>query len=184
MKEIPELRTVGEALSSLEEPARTEALSAFAGVRRELGELLAAQDEQLKLLDENRVALAEFQAAGLVWLVNSSLLHPRGVALAIHWKDGDIDGEGSPRPGALPLGLSIVGDGSEPWCFGYDEASGAGQADPNYAAFKQAEAAREREWSPKLNPRGEAQAVFDELFPDGVSIGPDDVRDGELDSSS
>lgn len=92
----------------------------------------------LQLHPEARERLRQFQGDGLIWLVNAAVLHPRGLALAIHLDD---DGE--------PLGLSVVGDGSEPWCFGPPEELG-----DVVERFTRAEAAREADWSPKL--RGEA----------------------------
>jgi hypothetical protein len=94
-----------------------------------------------------REALKKWRDDGLLWLVNTSVLHPRGYALAIHFE------EGADFKTALPLGLSVVGDGSEPWCFG-EEPDGSHQSDEPFADFKRSESAREAEWSPKL--RGES----------------------------
>lgn len=59
-------------------------------------------------LDSVDVArLRRFHAEGLLYLVNTSVLHPRGFALTLH---ADDDGN--------PIGLSVQGDGTEPWCFG------------------------------------------------------------------
>lgn len=48
----------------------------------------------------------EIRESGLLWLINKALFHPRGYALA--WvKDENGNTEG----------WTILGDGSEPWCF-------------------------------------------------------------------
>lgn len=39
---------------------------------------------------------------GLLWLINASVFHPRGFALAQNWETG---------------ALTMAGDGSEPWTF-------------------------------------------------------------------
>lgn len=49
----------------------------------------------------------EFREAGLLWLVNRVVFHPRGYALAFHQND---DGE--------ITGWSLKGDGTEPWYYG------------------------------------------------------------------
>lgn len=49
---------------------------------------------------------AELRTEGLLWLINTTVLHPRGYALALHIQD---DGTAS--------GWSIIGDGSTPWQF-------------------------------------------------------------------
>lgn len=55
---------------------------------------------------------AEFQQEGLLWLVNASVFHPRGYALAFHHdSDGNV------------TGWSLEGDGSERWR--YDEDMGS-----------------------------------------------------------
>lgn len=80
--------------------------------------------------------LKQFQDDGLVWLVNTALLHPRGYALCVH---KDTDGN--------PVGLSILGDGSEPWCFAPEDAADSA------AAFNFAEERREADWTAKLKPQ-------------------------------
>lgn len=97
----------------------------------------------LELTAEQRESLARFRAEGLLWLVNAAVLHPRGWALAVHLDDdtGEV------------LGLSVVGDGSEPWCFG-PELGGAHQSDAPFEAFKASESAREAAWAPVLRAAG------------------------------
>lgn len=99
------------------------------------------QEPALVLTAEKRALLKRWRDDGLLWLVNASVLHPRGWALAVHIDD---DGE--------LLGLSVVGDGKEPWCFGTDP-DGSHQADEPFAEFKRSESAREAEWAPKLRSR-------------------------------
>ena len=59
----------------------------------------------------------EFRDSGLLWLMNTTALHPRGFALAFHWADG-ADSEVDE-----PIGWSLVGDGSELWTFGDAEGT-------------------------------------------------------------
>jgi len=59
--------------------------------------------------------LVELSDTGLLWLINRTVFHPRGLALALHRRDGDV------------TGWSIMGDGSEVWTF-TEEAD-----DRNYA---------------------------------------------------
>lgn len=99
-------------------------------------------------LDLDRAAVARlrrFHADGLLYLVNTSVLHPRGLALTLH-----ADDEGN------PIGLSVSGDGIEPWCFG-DEL---GNVVERYHA---AERLRELEWRkpPPPIPTSPADDVID-----------------------
>lgn len=55
---------------------------------------------------------SDLRAVGLLWLINTALLHPRGYALALH-----SDDEGN------ATGWSLLGDGSEPWYFDPSEPS-------------------------------------------------------------
>lgn len=87
----------------------------------------------LELDRDRRVLLKRFHDEGLVWLVNTAILHPRGYALAIHYDDDDT----------LPLGLSVLGDGKEPWIFA------PGEQEDVLARYEAAEADRERAWSPE-----------------------------------
>lgn len=49
---------------------------------------------------------ADLRTTGLLWLINASVFHPRGYALALHSDEsGDC------------VGWSLLGDGSEPWTF-------------------------------------------------------------------
>lgn len=98
----------------------------------------------LDLSDEARARLKKFHDDGLVWLVNTAVLHPRGLALAIH-----LDTESGEA-----LGLSIVGDGDEPWIFGDDQVDDEGAPFGLVKRYMASEAAREAAWSPKL--RGES----------------------------
>lgn len=49
----------------------------------------------------------EFRTSGLLWLLNTSTLHPRGFALAFVYDDD-----------RNPVGWQLQGDGTEPWTFG------------------------------------------------------------------
>jgi hypothetical protein len=48
----------------------------------------------------------ELRDTGLLWLINTAVLHPRGFALAVEINDA---GEA--------IGWAIVGDGLRPWTF-------------------------------------------------------------------
>lgn len=87
----------------------------------------------LVLTDEQRELMKRFHEEGLIWLVNTALLHPRGWALTIH-----LDNNGE------PVGLSIQGDGLEPWAFAPGE-----QADI-LQRYEEAESRRERTITPLL----------------------------------
>jgi len=50
--------------------------------------------------------LDDLRTTGLLWLINTSVLHPRGYAMALHFNDDGIC-----------TGWSLIGDGSEPWVF-------------------------------------------------------------------
>lgn len=49
--------------------------------------------------------IRQFQDDGLLWLVNTAILHPRGYALAVFRQEGEI------------VGLGLLGDGTEPWVY-------------------------------------------------------------------
>jgi hypothetical protein len=73
---------------------------------------------------------SELRDAGLLWLINATVLHPRGFALALHY----------PRLGAAePDGWVLEGDGTEAWVF--PDAS----AQEPFAAVQAL--LRPREWS-------------------------------------
>jgi len=51
----------------------------------------------------------EFRTNGLLWLINTSVFHPRGFAVGFIYDDeGNL------------VGWSINGDGTEPWVFADD----------------------------------------------------------------
>ena len=64
---------------------------------------------------------AELRLAGLLWLINTAVFHPRGFALAMHFDD-----EGN------ATGWSLQGDGTEPWAFRLEDA----EADRLFAAVQ------------------------------------------------
>jgi hypothetical protein len=53
--------------------------------------------------------LAELRTTGLLWLINRTVLHPRGYALGF-----DLDADGN------AVGWVLLGDGTESW--NYDES--------------------------------------------------------------
>lgn len=62
----------------------------------------------------------ELKSTGLLWLLNASVLHPRGFALGL---------VRNPESGEI-LGWKLLGDGSEPWKF---EGVSDGACDQNFA---------------------------------------------------
>lgn len=48
----------------------------------------------------------DLRPTGLLWLINTTVFHPRGYALALHFDD---DGQAT--------GWSLLGDGTERWSF-------------------------------------------------------------------
>ena len=54
--------------------------------------------------------LGDLKSSGLLWLINTSVLHPRGFALGLVY---DASGENC-------IGWKLLGDGSEQWQFGDD----------------------------------------------------------------
>lgn len=53
--------------------------------------------------------LSELRESGLLWLINRTVLHPRGFALALVVDGNEV------------VGWQLLGDGTEPWSFGDDE---------------------------------------------------------------
>lgn len=56
---------------------------------------------------------------GLLWLINTTVFHPRGYALRIHFENDDPENLG------VATGWSLMGDGTEPWQFACDDESQA-----------------------------------------------------------
>ena len=68
--------------------------------------------------------LEEFRSNGLLWLINSTVFHPRGFALAVVYDKESPDD----HQDAKIIGLRLMGDGKEPWAYSdkmYDEATGS-----------------------------------------------------------
>lgn len=53
--------------------------------------------------------LEDLSTSGLLWLINRTVFHPRGYALAVHYDDGKA------------TGWELLGDGSEPWSYDLGE---------------------------------------------------------------
>lgn len=51
----------------------------------------------------------ELRTSGLLWLLNSAALHPRGYSLAFCWA------EGADKAAEEPIGWRLYGPGDEPW---------------------------------------------------------------------
>lgn len=63
-------------------------------------------DQRVNLNDPQARPFRELRDGGLLWLINTTVFHPRGYALQLH-----IDEHGE------PYGWSLTGDGTEPWSF-------------------------------------------------------------------
>lgn len=70
---------------------------------------------------------AELRPAGLLWLINRVVFHPRGYALALQMTDDGV-----------ALGWSLLGDGTEPWQFAGDETDDMLRAEATLAAAPEA----------------------------------------------
>jgi hypothetical protein len=82
---------------------------------------MSVQDDQQR--DDDVYTFEELRSTGLLWLINASVFHPRGCALALVYRDG----QGEP-----PTGWTLIsaGDGQP---FSYAD-------DPEiHALFRQAE---------------------------------------------
>lgn len=64
---------------------------------------------------------ADIRTTGLLWLINTTVFHPRGFALAMHFDDQ-----------GTAIGWSLMGDGTEPWVFRLEDA----EADRLFAAVQ------------------------------------------------
>lgn len=65
----------------------------------------------------------QLRELGLLWLINTSVFHPRGYALALTYDDHDTEF-------TTPLGFRILGDGSEPWTMGDPSPERIAAGDP------------------------------------------------------
>jgi hypothetical protein len=87
---------------------------------------------------------------GVLWLINKTVFHPRGFALALSYEDGKDE----------PIGWTIQGDGSEVWSF---------DTDVDDVKFEKVEAllsqARTYGRAPHLGP-GEVHPVEPENYPE------------------
>ena len=80
--------------------------------------------EQIEAAEQK--PFSELWSSGLLWLINTSVLHPRGYALVIH-----VDDEGQ------ATGWSIAGDGSERWAFSEQRWPEGGHPDDRFLAIKE-----------------------------------------------
>lgn len=55
--------------------------------------------------------MEEFRTNGLLWLVNTAVFHPRGLAISFVFDDDE-----------KVIGWRVQGDGTEPWYFEKSEA--------------------------------------------------------------
>lgn len=70
---------------------------------------------------------AELRETGLLWLINRTVFHPHGFALALH-----VDSDGN------ATGWELLGDGSEPWTFGGDGSNEVEQLQTARETFRKA----------------------------------------------
>jgi hypothetical protein len=76
----------------------------------------------------------DLRSTGLLWLINTTVFHPRGFALALHFDDGGDC-----------TGWSLLGDGQERWTYsedGWPEGEGLDDAFRAAMAFMSPDAAR------------------------------------------
>lgn len=83
--------------------------------------------------DRPVLPFSAIQAHGLVWLLNTSVFHPRGYAMALEYPAdaslADIDA------GLVePVGWRLLGDGGEPWQFGTHDEGTKERVDAAFAA--------------------------------------------------
>lgn len=64
---------------------------------------------------------AELSDSGLLWLINRTVFHPRGYALALHVEDG------------VAQGWELLGDGGEVWAYSEDEDDCYTRAEDTFA---------------------------------------------------
>lgn len=70
--------------------------------------------------------LSELADSGLLWLINATVFHPRGFALALHRQDGEL------------VGWSLLGDGTEPWQYEGDVDDKFAAAEATFADARKA----------------------------------------------
>jgi len=58
------------------------------------------------MADLSHSSRVDLRADGVLWLINRTVFHPRGFALAVDVETGD---------------LSLFGNGDEPWAYDLDE---------------------------------------------------------------
>jgi len=61
----------------------------------------------------------DMHRTGMLWWINRVALHPRGMALALHYPD-DADSDAIRRGEIDPEGWSLIGDGREVFSFGVE----------------------------------------------------------------
>lgn len=85
---------------------------------------------------------SELGDTGLLWLINRTVFHPRGLALALHEQDGEI------------TGWSLLGDGTEAWSFpeGRDQEQFQRARRTLEAEFLAARSRRDQEHAPATFP--------------------------------
>lgn len=103
------------------------------------------------------------EPTGLLWLINRTVFHPRGFALALVFADDDRQ---------QPVGWQLVGNGTQVWT--YDPAETANEADRFQAVTTLFDRLRLQAFEQQdEQAAGEMQAAIDEL----VSLGLVEVVD-------
>lgn len=59
-----------------------------------------------RMAEQESRPFADLRPTGLLWLINVTVFHPRGYALALHFEDAEHQ---------VCTGWSLMGDGSESW---------------------------------------------------------------------
>lgn len=110
--------------------------SARKAARRNITDIPAADtiSAPTHALQAANEALEKFVDDGLLWMVNTSVLHPRGYALGVI-RDKETK---------EPFELVLLGDGSEPWYFL------PGEYDEIIQRYERGEERRSLAWDPEV----------------------------------
>ena len=81
--------------------------------------------------------ISDLRDTGLLWLINTTVFHPRGYALALIYENR----ENPFVPGGKVTGWRLYGDGTEPWQFNdpspEDKVRGARSIDDMFKLVKE-----------------------------------------------
>lgn len=71
-------------------------------------------EDTVELENRPTFQFEELRIHGLLWLINTTVLHPRGFALALVYPDGATQDEILAHQ-VEPIGWTVYGDGTEAW---------------------------------------------------------------------